>query len=306
MAKHLLVDLENIQPAASAVADWMGAEGKAWVFYGPHQHKLLESFRALGERVTLIPISRPGANSLDFHLVFYLGYLAAGNPKSEFTVLAKDTGYDPAITHARLLTFAVKRVVALGSVTRKSVVESSVKTKTQKQPTMVIKSPVAAKKVAAKELMVEKSAVPANKKTSAGTSPHTKRVPMAAPSAASTRAQPTGAVSGRTVATAPPRAAPRASPPERAPIAKPTVTKKSAVKPAISIYRDVLAELREPNRPRSLTALERRIQSKIGPAAAPSKVQIVIDHLKTIDAIRLVEGQLVYFPDEPGTVQSMR
>ena len=116
MTKHLLVDLENVRPSAAAVADWMGAEGKAWIFYGPHQHKSLPSFRAMGDDVTLIPISRPGANSLDFHLIFYLGYLAAGNPKSEFKVLTKDTGYDPAIEHARILEFDVKRIDALSSV----------------------------------------------------------------------------------------------------------------------------------------------------------------------------------------------
>lgn len=74
----------------------------------------------------------------------------------------------------------------------------------------------------------------------------------------------------------------------------------------ISIYRDVLAELRKPNRPQSLMALERRIQSKIGPTAAPNKVQIVIDHLRTTDAIRLVEGQLVYFPDASSTMLTKR
>ena len=72
---HLLVDLENVQPTAAEVAAWMGASGRVWIFYAPQQLKLLRSFGALGDRVTLVPISRPGSNSLDFHLVFYLGQI---------------------------------------------------------------------------------------------------------------------------------------------------------------------------------------------------------------------------------------
>jgi len=269
MARHLLVDLENIQPIASAVADWIGAEGKAWIFYGPHQHKLLASFQALGDRVTLIPISRPGANSLDFHLVFYLGYLAAGDPKSNFTVLAKDTGYDPAIAHARLLTFAVKRISALGSVPANSGLEESVKTTRPRPATISTKSPAAAKSAVKKSLLAKKAA-PANKLAAA-------KVPTAAKKVAKTVP------------------APRAA----APVAEPPVVTKSTAKPAIAIYRGVLADLRGPNRPRTLTALERHIQSRIGNTPATAKVQAVIDHLKTTDAIRLVDGKLVYFPQEP-------
>jgi hypothetical protein len=272
MAQHLLVDLENTQPIASAVADWIGAEGKAWIFYGPHQHKLPASFQALGDRVTLIPISRPGANSLDFHLVFYLGYLAAGNPKSNFTVLAKDTGYDPAIAHARLLTFAVKRISALGSVPTNSGLKESVKTTRPRPATISTKSPAAAKTSAAKKSLVAKKAAPANKLAAA-------KVPTAAKKVAKTVP------------------APRAA----APVAEPVATKSTA-KPAIAIYRGVLADLRGPNRPRTLTALARHIQSRVGNTPAPAKVQAVIDHLKTTDAIRLVDGKLVYFPNDRTTV----
>ncbi len=305
MAKHLLVDLENVQPAASAVADWMSVEGKAWIFYGPHQHKLLAAFQALGDRVTLIPISRPGANSLDFHLVFYLGYLAAGNPKSEFTVLAKDTGYDPAIAHARLLTFAVKRMAALASVAAKSVAGSSTKLKAQMQPTLAINGSAAPKKIAAKKVPVAKRAAQA-KMTSVKASPPAKTASKAAPPTATTPTMPKAVTISRKLVTASAGAALVASPMRAAPVAKPPVAKRSAVKPTIAIYRDVLAELRTSNRPGSLLALERRIQSRIGPTASPAKVQTVIDHLKTTDAIRLVQGQLVYFPDDPSTVLTKR
>jgi hypothetical protein len=84
---------------------WISEAGSAWVFHGPHQLKLLPRYSAIGERVTIVPISKPGKNSLDFQLVFYLGYLTARSPGAKFAVLSKDTGYDPAITHAQRLAF---------------------------------------------------------------------------------------------------------------------------------------------------------------------------------------------------------
>jgi hypothetical protein len=61
-------------------------------------------------RVTLVPRSGSGPNALDFHLSFYLGYVAAKHPLAELVVVANDKGYDPMIAHARLLGFTAKRV----------------------------------------------------------------------------------------------------------------------------------------------------------------------------------------------------
>ena len=112
-AVYLLVDLENVQPSPQEVESWLGKDGEAWVFYGPNQLKRKAAFEAESPRSTLVPISRPGANSLDFHLVFYLGYLAAKHPRSRFVVLAKDTDYDPPIAHAETLAFSVERLSSL-------------------------------------------------------------------------------------------------------------------------------------------------------------------------------------------------
>lgn len=116
---HLLVDLENVQPSPSDVEAWLGGEGHAWVFYGPHQLRRKAEFESESPRSTLIPISRSGSNSLDFHLVFYLGYLAAKHPKGRFVVLAKDKGYDPPIAHARTLAFSIQRMRVLPSTPTK-------------------------------------------------------------------------------------------------------------------------------------------------------------------------------------------
>lgn len=134
---HLLVDLENVQPSPDDVEAWLGGAGQAWVFYGPHQLKRKADFELKSPSSTLIPISRSGSNSLDFHLVFYLGYLAAKHPKGRFVVLAKDTGYDPPIAHARTLAFYIQRMKALPATVTKQATTSGVATTTvpSKPPT---------------------------------------------------------------------------------------------------------------------------------------------------------------------------
>ena len=111
---YLLIDLENRQPAPEHVAAWMGEAGEAWIFYGEQQINLLPRYWELGEQVSIVPISRPGKNSLDFHLVLYLGYLVAKRKKgARFVVVAADKGYDPAIAHAQAEGIDVVRVSEL-------------------------------------------------------------------------------------------------------------------------------------------------------------------------------------------------
>ena len=51
-----------------------------------------------------------GPNALDFHVAFYLGYVAAKHPDAELVVVANDRGYDPMLAHARMLKFRARRV----------------------------------------------------------------------------------------------------------------------------------------------------------------------------------------------------
>lgn len=107
---HVLVDFENVQPTFDQVAKLAPGASEVWLFYGPHQVKLVEQFRTGHEGVTPVPISRTGRNALDFHLSFYLGYVAAKNPKGRLVVIANDKGYDPMIIHAKALGFTTQRV----------------------------------------------------------------------------------------------------------------------------------------------------------------------------------------------------
>lgn len=176
---HALVDYENVQPTLEELVRLAPGFTNAWLFHGPHQIKVATQFKASHERITLVPISKTGKNALDFHLTFYLGYVAAKHPDAHLVVVANDKGYDPMIAHARLLNFTVKRMghKAKPSSTAKPppkpVAEAAVKVvapAAAKKPAPAAKAkpapakktapaiaPVAAKKAAAKKAPVKKS-----------------------------------------------------------------------------------------------------------------------------------------------------
>ena len=104
---HALVDFENVQPSLEALSKLAPGFTDVWLFHGPEQIKQAQHLAASHERVTLVPRSGRGRNALDFHLSFYLGYMAARHPdaEAELVVVANDTGYDPMLAHARMLKF---------------------------------------------------------------------------------------------------------------------------------------------------------------------------------------------------------
>lgn len=83
---HALVDFENVQPSLAALAKLAPGFTDVWLFHGPHQAKQAQAFAASHARVTLVPRSGQGPNALDFHLSFYLGYVAA-NAKQALNLL---------------------------------------------------------------------------------------------------------------------------------------------------------------------------------------------------------------------------
>jgi hypothetical protein len=107
---HVLVDLENNQPTLGDVRRLVPDVTRAWLFYSPGQAGRLASFEPLGQDQTPVPISRPGKNALDFHLAFYLGYIAARNPEAKLVIVAIDNGYGPMVEHAVELGFEVVKV----------------------------------------------------------------------------------------------------------------------------------------------------------------------------------------------------
>ena len=106
---HALVDFENVQPTLDELAKFAPGFTDLWLFHGPHQAKQAQHMAAAHSGVTLVPHSGKGKNALDFHLFFYLGYVAAEHPDAHLVVVANDTGYDPMIAHARILKFTISK-----------------------------------------------------------------------------------------------------------------------------------------------------------------------------------------------------
>lgn len=107
--QHLLVDYENVQPTIEELLKLAPKLTDVWLFHRPNQTKRAEQLKSAHERVTLVPHSGNGKNALDFHLSFYLGYVAAKHPEATLLVVANDKGYDSMLAHAKLLGFTATR-----------------------------------------------------------------------------------------------------------------------------------------------------------------------------------------------------
>lgn len=147
---HVLLDYENVQPTLEALAKLAPGFTDVWLFHGPHQAKQAQAFAASHERVTLVPRSGQGPNALDFHVAFYLGYVAAKHPDAELVVVANDRGYDPMLAHARMLKFRARRVGYKMPGAKKAAVV---------KPAAPVAVPAAAKKTVAKKAVAKEAVV---------------------------------------------------------------------------------------------------------------------------------------------------
>ena len=145
---HVLLDYENVQPPLAALAKLVPGFTDVWLFHGPHQAKQAQAYAAGHERVTLVPRSGQGPNALDFHVAFYLGYVAAKHPDAELVVVANDRGYDPMLAHARMLEFRARRVGYKMPVVKKAAVV---------KPAAPAAVPFPAKKTVAKKAVAKKA-----------------------------------------------------------------------------------------------------------------------------------------------------
>ncbi len=146
---HVLVDWENVQPAAQDIQKLVPDVTDVWLFHGPQQKNVAAQQALFDQRLTLVPIARAGKNTLDFHLSFYMGYIASRTPQAYFVVISNDQGYLPMLEHARMLGFSVQQVGF----------------KKLPAPTMRLPAPPAVKKPAAAKKAPASKAVPAAKKT---------------------------------------------------------------------------------------------------------------------------------------------
>lgn len=132
---HALVDFENVQPTLDELAKLTPGFTDVWLFHGPHQSAHAKAFANAHKRLTPVPRSGAGPNALDFHLSFYLGYVAARHPNAHMVVVANDKGYDPMLAHARLLGFSATRVGFKGKSASAAKVAPAKKAAAVKAPT---------------------------------------------------------------------------------------------------------------------------------------------------------------------------
>ena len=107
---HVLVDWENVRPKEDDIRALVPEVTDVWLFHGPTQKLVQAHHASFGDRVVPVPIARTGKNALDFHLSFYIGYIASRYPEARCVVISNDLGYGPMLEHAVLLGFSARRI----------------------------------------------------------------------------------------------------------------------------------------------------------------------------------------------------
>jgi len=162
LGTHILLDYENVQPTEDELRALVPEASQVWVFHGPHQRQIEQRFPSFGANATAVPISKTGKNALDFHLSFYMGYIASRNQASAMVVVANDKGYEPMLEHARSMGFVVSQVghrlpKPASSVNGTPVAKAGVPVKSSAKKVAAKKAP--AKKASAKKAQVKQPAV---------------------------------------------------------------------------------------------------------------------------------------------------
>jgi PIN domain len=111
-ATILFVDYENVTQVK--LASIQRPHLKIFIFVGCAQVKipfeLVREAHQLGEAVEWIGVEGIGPNTLDFHIVFYLGQISLQLPTANFVILSRDRGFDPLIHHLGKIGIACRRI----------------------------------------------------------------------------------------------------------------------------------------------------------------------------------------------------
>jgi hypothetical protein len=114
--EFILVDFENVQPERLGALRPDDCQIK--LFAGEHQKKvdlgLVQALQQFGRHAEFIRIIGRGKDALDFHIAFYIGRLSAAHPGARFTIVSRDTGFDPLVQHVNALGIDCRRIAGLG------------------------------------------------------------------------------------------------------------------------------------------------------------------------------------------------
>lgn len=150
MATHfILVDFENVQP--KSLGTLTPADTHVRVFAGASQSKvdlgLAQALQRFGTHAEYVQIVGSGRNALDFHIAYYIGELAAKHPSARFTIVSKDTGFDPLIKHLVGRGLECRRVASLpgGAVAKEAQAKAPARKTAAKAPAPAKPAPAAPK-----------------------------------------------------------------------------------------------------------------------------------------------------------------
>ena len=293
---HVLLDYENLQPDDEQVRVLVPQVERLWVFHGPHQKQVAERFASFGRHLSIVPISKTGKNALDFHLSFYMGYIAARNPDARFVVLANDKGYEPMLEHARVLGFDVQAIgmarVAKAPARAAATPKPAAKTRARKAP--------AAKKVAVAKVATKPSPKDQVKPTPAPEPAAPRKTPARKARAASTAKKAAAPATQQAVARksvrkgAAPAAAAKAEPgnPPTAPLPPRTPRPDDVL---LQRIEQGLAKLGA-KRPTRLARLRGVLKSYLGNTASEDAVTTALGRLIAASVVDVGLGGEVHYP----------
>ena len=113
--QFFLIDFENVQP--TGIGSLVPGSCRIMIFLGQNQSRvpvaLSRVLQPFGTDVEYLQISGNGPNALDFHVAFYIGRLAMSHPDARFTIVSKDTGFDPLVRHLASLKIACNRAASI-------------------------------------------------------------------------------------------------------------------------------------------------------------------------------------------------
>lgn len=289
---HVLLDYENVQPSDAELRALVPDVGQVWVFHGPHQREVEKRFASFGTGATAVPISKTGKNALDFHLSFYMGYIASRNPDSKMVVVANDKGYEPMLEHAKAMGFVVRRQPH-GEVKPPAKKAAAKKVAAKKAPA----KKVAAKKAATKKAVAKPVAAKKPVAKAPAPSPAAKKAspPKVAPAKKAVAPTPAGA---KGVAAVPGKVL--AVPASAAPIGAVAVPESLSPKKSVSDadIKRITENLRKVgvNRPTKPAALRRLLKSLLAAETGDASIEVALDKLVAAGTVVINAESDVKYP----------
>ncbi len=262
---HVLVDWENVQPKEDDLRTLVPDVTDVWIFHGPSQKVGAENFGSFGSRATPVKIARSGKNALDFHLSFYMGYIASRHPDARFVVVSNDKGYGPMLEHAAELGFSARQA---------EFAASKAKAKTGPQFSLA-----PAKKAATKK------AGPAAKKTAAASNAAVAATAKPKPKPKAAAKSPAKKAAAKKSILKPAAKSPAASP----------AAKYAPAKKAKGLAHVVASLKKTESKPARLSALLAMIKSLLGATTEERAIEQVLSDLKVAGKVTISEKGAVQY-----------